>query len=112
MAKLAGRLGLTTPGRMKTSPKKRKLCRVAIARCDPVHRPEPRQNVRAEAEQPRDIAENKMSLEQQFRGHLVSYQQLVRAGGQPADRRINWRNDSACSRIEPGTTKAGVSTLG
>src|SRR5437879_4678796 len=30
----------------------------------------------------------------------------------PADRRINWRSDSACSRIEPGTTKAGVSTLG
>src|SRR5258708_34684263 len=32
-AKLAGRWGLTTPGRMKTSPKKRKLCKVAVARC-------------------------------------------------------------------------------
>ena len=33
MAKLAGRLGPTTPGRMNTSPKKRKLCTVAMTRC-------------------------------------------------------------------------------
>lgn len=33
MANPTGRPGPTTPGRMKTSPKKRKLCRVAIARC-------------------------------------------------------------------------------
>src|SRR5712691_11250863 len=38
--------------------------------------------------------------------------QWPQPGSQPADRRINWRSDSACSRIEPGTTKAGVSTLG
>src|SRR5262245_45846181 len=31
---------------------------------------------------------------------------------QPARRRSNWRSDSACSRIELGTTKAGVSTFG
>jgi hypothetical protein len=31
--KEAGRWGSTTPGRMKTSPKKRKLCSVAMARC-------------------------------------------------------------------------------
>ena len=31
---------------------------------------------------------------------------------QPARRRINWRSDSACSRIELGTTNAGVSTSG
>ena len=28
-----------------------------------------------------------------------------------ARRRISWRSDSACSRIELGTTKAGVSTF-
>jgi hypothetical protein len=33
VAKPAGRLGPTTPGRMKTSPKKRKLCTVAMTRC-------------------------------------------------------------------------------
>ena len=32
LAKLAGRSGLTKPGSMKARPKKRKLCRVAIAR--------------------------------------------------------------------------------
>ncbi len=33
-------------------------------------------------------------------------------GDQPARRRLSWRSDSACSRIELGTTKAGVSTFG
>src|SRR5262249_29407841 len=33
VAKSAGRLRPTTPGRRKTSPKKRKLCSVAMARC-------------------------------------------------------------------------------
>ena len=31
---------------------------------------------------------------------------------QPARRLISWRSESACSRIELGTTKAGVSTPG
>src|SRR4029077_1091823 len=31
---------------------------------------------------------------------------------QPTPHRISWRSDSACSRIELGTTKAGVSTFG
>ena len=37
---------------------------------DPVHRPEPRQTVCAEAKQPRDVAEDEMYLEQDFRGHF------------------------------------------
>jgi hypothetical protein len=48
-------------------------------RLDLVHRFEPGPDVHAEAKQPRDISENKMGLEPQFRGHLVSYQQLVHA---------------------------------
>src|SRR5207248_3838123 len=124
-------------------------CCDSAVHSDQVHRPQPRQNIRAEAKQPGDIAQDKMGLEQQFRGHLVSCRQLVHAasntalrtptrassskksimaaltssarccsvqspqpGSQPADRRISWRSDSASSRIEPGTTKAGVSTLG
>jgi hypothetical protein len=42
-------------------------------RGDPVHRPEPRQNIRAEAKQPGDIAQDKMDPEQGFGGHLVSF---------------------------------------
>src|SRR5260370_35010307 len=55
-------------------------------RCDPVHRPEPGPDVRAEAEQPRDIIENKMGSEQRFRGHLASDQQFVHAASNTAVR--------------------------
>jgi hypothetical protein len=41
-------------------------------RCDPVHRPEPRQKVRAEAKQPRDITKNEMHSEDGFRRYLAS----------------------------------------
>ena len=36
-------------------------------------------NVHAKAKQPRDVAKNKMGLEQQFSGHLVSNQLLAHA---------------------------------
>ena len=45
---------------------------------DPVHRPEPWQAVCAEAKQPRDVAEDKLNLEQDFRGHFSSYGQVFR----------------------------------
>ena len=44
--------------------------RDGAVRADPVHRLEPGQDVRAEAEQPRDIAEHEMCLEDGFRGHF------------------------------------------
>src|SRR5260370_35793663 len=80
-------------------------------RCDPVHRPEPGPDVRAEAEQPRDIIENKMGSEQRFRGHLASDQQFVHAASNTAvrtpirlSRKFRPKLAESCAKSGPITT--------
>src|SRR5436309_10597651 len=67
-----------------------------------------------------------MGLEKDFRRHVTSYRGFVHAASNTAvrmpirprvtyarglTRRYSCRSESACSRIELGTTKAGVSTF-
>src|SRR5207248_3202043 len=44
--------------------------RDGAVRFDPVHRLKPGQDVRAEAKQPRDVTEDEMCLEEEFRRHF------------------------------------------
>ena len=71
---------------MKTSPKKRKLCRVSdgAVRFDPVRRLEPGQDVRAEAQQPRDVTQDELCLEERFCRHSASCQVAIDAASKTA----------------------------
>src|SRR5258708_35820312 len=76
-----------------------------------VHRFEPGPDVHAKARQPRDISEDEMGLEQDFRGHLISDQVLLDAASNTAVRmpsrpsmRFRPRLAESCAKSGPITT--------